>query len=247
MTETGTEKQHLEFEQQKWRDEVRLRERELEIKERDQKSRDQELVLKQQDLNRSSWSSPLVIAIFGAGLAAIGNLAVTWQSAIEQRRLESERATANRNLEEEKSKANLRLEDTKSEAARILEVVKTNNPDAAAVNLQFLLSTGLIADPRRREQIETYLRKRQPGEGFALPAISTPRSFDQMKQVAIDYCISQRAGQPDAQRYCSCLVNGWVNLWNLDDLESFTRKGVTTAHMAEMEGVAAAQCSGKQK
>jgi hypothetical protein len=53
--------------------------------------------------------------------------------------------------------------------ARILEVIKTGNPDKAATNLKFLVDTGLISSRQRREDIQTFLNERTAGHGPALP------------------------------------------------------------------------------
>lgn len=141
-----------EFEREKWLAEHALRGQEVSL-------RSQEIDLKRIELNRSRWINPLVIAIFAATVAALGNAGVTLISSYRQSELERERAVLNQNLEQ-----------TKSEAARILEVVKTNDPDRAAANLKFLVEIGLIADPSVIERMRTYLAERKPGQGIALPA-----------------------------------------------------------------------------
>jgi hypothetical protein len=136
----------LEFEREKWLSEHELRKRELEIKEREQ--------------SRSRWSSPLVLAVLAAAIAALGNAVTMWMNGREQRALEATRAEQARVLEE-----------TKAEAARILEIIKTgNDADKAAVNLRFLVEVGLISDPDRRRDIQSYLARQPPGKGPALPA-----------------------------------------------------------------------------
>jgi tetratricopeptide (TPR) repeat protein len=87
--------------------------------------------------------------------------------------LEKERATLTQDLNSDQSRSTLKLEQTKSKAARILEVVKTTDPDTAAENLKFLVETGLIADSNTRDQIPAYLNKRQPGQGVSLPSAQT--------------------------------------------------------------------------
>jgi hypothetical protein len=124
----------LEFEREKWDAELRLREREIALKER--------------EANRSPWWNPLIIAIYAATIAALGNAAVAWVSGIEQRGIENQKA----------------------EAARIVEVIKTNNVDKAAKNLQFLIDSGLISDPVLREKLVAFLQTRKPGQGPELPA-----------------------------------------------------------------------------
>src|ERR1700752_4002362 len=123
----------LAFEREKWQAEESWRRDELELK------RD-ELGLKRSELNRPQWFNPLVIAILAAAVAAVGNIVVTLVCSHEQSRLNSDQPAETR-----------RLEQANAEAARILEVLKTNDPDRAAVNLQFLIEAGLISDEGTRE------------------------------------------------------------------------------------------------
>jgi hypothetical protein len=131
----------FELEQEKWRAE--------------HASRLEELSLKRDELNRSRWINPLVIAVFAAAAAGIGNAGVTLISSNKQLELEKEKAMLTQNLNVEQSHSTLRLEQTKSEAARILEVVKTNDPDKAAANLKFLIDIGLIDDASTRVHIQS--------------------------------------------------------------------------------------------
>src|SRR3954451_3422161 len=48
-------------------------------------------------------------------------------------------------------------------------MIKTGEPDKAAVNLQFLIDTGLISNEARVKQIKSHLAERKPGTGPALP------------------------------------------------------------------------------
>ena len=68
-------------------------------------------------------------------------------------------------------------------------------------------------------------------------------SIEEMIQAGIRQCMSQRWGQPDAPRFCNCMVRRWVGLWNEYDRERWTQTGVATRHMQEMEEEAARQCS----
>ncbi len=149
--------ERLKFEQQKWRDELALRQQEIDLKRLGQKSQEDEIKLKREELDRSRWSSPLVVAILGATLAGGLNLIVNVLSASDQRRLDDGRARATADLEKEKA-----------EAARILEVVKTGDPDKAADNLKVLLDTYLITDKDTRVHLQTYLDNREAGQGIAL-------------------------------------------------------------------------------
>jgi hypothetical protein len=135
------------FEQKKWDDEVRLRNRELEIREREA----QAAILAQE---RSRWTNPLVLALLGAALAGLANLAVAWKTGSDQLALAKDKNA------EEKS-----IEETKAESARILEGVKATDPDKAAQNLTFLLDSWLITDQGRREKLSAYLTARKGGQG----------------------------------------------------------------------------------
>lgn len=129
------------FDREKWEADVRLRERELELKA-------EELRLKNREQRWARWFNPLAIAIAAAALAGYWNARVA----------------------EINGEAQQRLEEGKAEAARILEVVKTNNPDRAATNLTFLLDAGLIANAATRKSLAQYLASRPIGSGVALPA-----------------------------------------------------------------------------
>src|SRR5215472_2539677 len=140
------EQSALEFEREKWRAEYALREREIKVKER--------------EASRSRWSSPLVLAILAAAIAALGNAAVTWLTGRSQHDLGTTKAEQARVLEE-----------GKAEAARILEMIKTGDPEKAADNLKFLLDAGLISDADRRKNIQNFLAHRPAGKGPALPVV----------------------------------------------------------------------------
>jgi hypothetical protein len=159
------ERERLKFEQQKWRDEVVLRQQELEIKRLDQKAQEEEIKLKREELNNSRWSSPLIVAILGATLAGGLNLYLNHLNASDQLYLEDSRAKTTEALEKEKA-----------EAARILEVVKTGDPDKAAENLKVLLDTYLISDKDTRTHLQTYLDNREAGQGIALSPAGSPVS-----------------------------------------------------------------------
>ena len=66
------------------------------------------------------------------------------------------------------------------------------------------------------------------------------------KDVAIAECIAGRVGRPPASpEFCACWVNQWVELWNDNDIEVFSRGiGATTPHMHDTENAAANQCGG---
>jgi V8-like Glu-specific endopeptidase len=131
------------LEADKWSTDRAFQERELATREAD-------LELKRQEQASSSWKNPVVVAILAAAVAAAGNAVVAVVNGKLQRNLETQRA----------------------EQTRILEMIKTGDPDKAAANLEFLLKAGLISDPEGKSRIQKYLSSRTPGGGPALPTAS---------------------------------------------------------------------------
>ncbi|MFZ3326658.1 MAG: hypothetical protein WA231_12510 [Methylocella sp.] len=149
MEDAGQSKDSA-FERQKWDDEVRLRNREFEIRDREA-----------QAAIRAQETNPLVLALLSATLAGVGNLAVAWKTGADQLALAKDKNT------EEKA-----IEETKAESARILVVVKASDPDRAAQNLTFLLDSWLITTQDRRDKLAAYLAKRKGGQGVSIQEAS---------------------------------------------------------------------------
>ncbi|MEH2605025.1 hypothetical protein V1277_004402 [Bradyrhizobium sp. AZCC 1588] len=181
MTPVSSDAIDASPEQQRWQADLRLRERELDIKERAaaqeaaQKTREFEAKLADQKWAR--WTNPLVLAVFAAALAALGNAWLAYVNGEAQRALELTRSQEQIKLEREKAEGQLRIENSKAEAARILEVIKTADPEKAAVNLAFLLDAGLIADDARKAALKTFLDNRKPGEGPSIPPTGAAATF----------------------------------------------------------------------
>jgi endonuclease G, mitochondrial len=125
------ERLRLEFEREKHRDELQLRLRELQLKER--------------EAQRSTWHSPLFLAVIAALVGLFSNAVV---------------AVLNGRLQRD-------LEQQKAEAARVIEALKTGDPDIAAENLQLLVDAKLIRESA--DDINRYLQTRLEGEGAQLP------------------------------------------------------------------------------
>ena len=159
-TDVEFKRAQLAFEREKWQAEESWR-------------RD-ELGLKRSELSRPQWFNPLVIAILAAAVAAVGNIVVTLVCSHEQSRLISDQAAEIR-----------RLEQANAEAARFLKVLKSNDPDRAAVNLQFLIEAGLISDGGTRESAQEYLKNRRLGQGAFLSS-SEPATMEQKKLHSVD-------------------------------------------------------------
>jgi hypothetical protein len=130
------------------------KEREYQLQLRAQNSADEELRLKQRDLDvrvqeqaRSRWTSPLMVAIMTAALAGIINLVL---------------AALNNHYQNE-------TEREKIEAARVAEMIKTGDIKTAIGNLKFLIETGLIRNPDLKKSIQAYLDT-HPDSGPVLPA-----------------------------------------------------------------------------
>jgi len=102
----------------------------------------------------------------------------------------------------------------KADQALILEAIKANNPDKAATNLNFLVETALIAEPKRREELRTYLKQRKPGEGPVLsPALSTagsqvldPRALFEQYAKSVGLLEIQTKGQDETSYRATCFI-----------------------------------------
>ena len=168
-------------ERERFEAEQAVKQRELAVAEGD-------LALRRAAAEESRWTSPLVLAVLAAAIAAAGNAAVAYLNGGQQRRLEETRAGANRELEREKAEAQIELEREKaaaqraldeqeSESARILEVIKTGDTERAAGNMQFLVDAGLVTKPDLVEKLSQYLATRAVGQGPALPPADGAFSF----------------------------------------------------------------------
>jgi hypothetical protein len=138
--------------QQRWDFEKAARLRELARAEREQATKEAELELKRRELAASQWRSPLVVGIFAAAIAAGGNAWVSYSNANSLRELEA----------------------LKAEQARLLEMIKTGDPDKAAENLRFLINAGLIGDSSLRKSVVDFLATRKAGSGPVLPSPAQP-------------------------------------------------------------------------
>lgn len=143
---------------EKWESERLFRDREIQVKEREQDVKRGELELKRGESKGAGWRSPVVVAIFAAAVAAMGNATVTFLNSASQ----------------------IRLEAVKSEQARILEMIKTGNPDKAAENLDFLLKAGLISDAELRTHLQSFLQARTPGSGPSLPTATPAKDASEL-------------------------------------------------------------------
>jgi hypothetical protein len=142
-----------EFHRQQWLAESEFRRREIDVKEREQALKEKDFEFQRAQAARTRWTNPLFIGLVAAAIAAFGNAVVAYLNAREGQV----------------------LEETRAESGRILEMIKTGNPDQAAENLRFLLDTGLVATPKYVADISTFLQKRKPNQGPTLPAPAAPR------------------------------------------------------------------------
>lgn len=163
------ELQRLEFEREKHRDEIQLKCRELELRAAQER--------------RSSWHSPLFLAVAAAIIGLLSNAVVAWLNGSSQRE----------------------LEDKKAEAARIIEALKTGDPDVAAENLNLLVEAGLVRESAN--DIRAYLKKRNPGEGARLPVAvidTTTSGAPSQPSTNSQYCDKylKDSAPSDAPQFC---------------------------------------------
>jgi hypothetical protein len=101
-------------------------------------------------------SNPVVVAAAIAALVTVSTGVMSYVVSGHQKQIETQKAVADQHLQQ-----------LKAESDMILQVVKTNNPDQAATNLQFLVDAGLV--PLTELKLVQYLGSRLPHTGKFLP------------------------------------------------------------------------------
>lgn len=127
----------------------------------DQLSRDRtfelqkaEIEIKLAETRRSRLTNPLSLAVIGAFVAGIASIAAQFVNGNYQ-------ISADAN----KHRNDMETESFKAESARILEALRSGDPDKAACNLRFFLDAGLISKPKTREFLQRYIAARNGGSG----------------------------------------------------------------------------------
>ncbi|GAA5507975.1 hypothetical protein [Novipirellula caenicola] len=142
QTEFDFDREIIKLKREKHRDDVDIRLRELRLRQADEQQR--------------RWRSPLFVAALAGVLGLFGNAIVALINGSSERSVSIENARVQQEIA-----------DLTAEADRILEAIKTGDPDAAAENLKLLLQTNLVKDDN--DNIQSYLDTRQPGKGASLP------------------------------------------------------------------------------
>lgn len=141
----------------RWQAELDLKQAELDLRRR-------EMEVRIAEARVAPWRSPLALAIGAAAVAAIANVAVAYLNNSNQLRVESQRA----------------------EAQRILEAIRTDNPDQAWLSLEFLVRSGLVDEPVA-SRIEAYLSDTPREETVLFPAsASAPTRVDPADRTDVD-------------------------------------------------------------
>jgi uncharacterized protein YraI len=126
-----------------------------------------EIELKHSQAEKDSRLTPILIAVWTAAVAALGNGAVSWFNGQQTYRLESEKA----------------------QSAIILEVVKTNGPDRAATSLGLLLQIGVISQEYAGEKLQSYLKTRAAGQGPSKDGVSSDPASEANCKPTGDYVV----------------------------------------------------------
>ena len=137
--------------------EIELRRVQLEAAKLDLEAKRSDLRRRPSDL-RNVLTNPVAVA---AMIAAIVTLCTTFISSIvtdhqtqlatskaaSEEKLEAQKAQFQRELENVKFKSQNEMEERKYESQLIFDAVRTDDPNQAAINLKFLVDTGLITGP----------------------------------------------------------------------------------------------------
>lgn len=133
------------------------RTRELDLREREVAAKEREVALKAEELRKSRWGNPLVIALLAATVGLLGNMGVAYLN--------------NRNSE--------RVERLREQSNLLVDVVKTGNPKESCQNLIFLVSLGLLDDANQTIQGQCGDKPKGPA---TLPLVSTTTSLLGLQQ-----------------------------------------------------------------
>lgn len=147
-------KRQFDFEREKWKSDNSRAQEELKL-------RGDEVAAKLDEIRRARWSSPLVLSVLAASVAAASNAYIALMNADNQRSLEANKSAQTRDFETEKA-----------ELARIQEAVK--DPCKAAASINALLEAGLVTDLTRRTRLTTYVSARSKPSSECPGAISAP-------------------------------------------------------------------------
>ena len=116
-----------------------------------------ELEIARQDSLRSRWTNPFVVAIIGAVLVGIGNVAVSAFNGASQRRLENSTAMHQRELAEAANNYTVALESIREENASVLEIVKLGDPEKIRAGLCMLVKLNSIKSPSTSNAVQSYI------------------------------------------------------------------------------------------
>jgi hypothetical protein len=162
------DRQRLELEREKFEFDKTIRASEIELKRAEAVRLADELEIKRRDALRSRWTNPFIVAIIGAILVGLGNIAVSAFNGHSQRDLEKDTAQHQRDLEantalHQKELADRNadyshaLEDLREENASVLEVVKLGDPEKVRAGLCMLVKLNSIKSPATTYAVQSYL------------------------------------------------------------------------------------------
>ena len=137
--------------------EIELRKVQLEAAKLDLEAKRSDLKRRPSDL-RNALTNPVAVA---ATIAAIVTVSTTIVSSIvtdhqttlatykaqSEEKLETQKAQSQKELEQLKFTSQKDMEERKYQSQLIFDAVRTDDPNQAAINLKFLVETGLISGP----------------------------------------------------------------------------------------------------
>jgi len=137
----------LKLEREKFEFDKKVRTGEIELKQAEAIRLANELEIKKGDALRSRWTNPFIVAIIGAILVGISNIAVSAFNGYSQRHLEDKTAQHQQELAERNNNYSVALEGLREENAAVLEVVKLGDPERVRAGLCMLVKLNSIKSP----------------------------------------------------------------------------------------------------
>ncbi len=133
MASEELESKKLELDQEIRRAEIELRKDELQVRKKEVEAQNRLLDAQVSQSKHFRWTNPATVALLGALIALIGNVAVTYRSTGSAERIASTNGQLQKDLADSTAQNNVALEKLKDEAASIVEVIKNSGGDPGKV------------------------------------------------------------------------------------------------------------------
>jgi hypothetical protein len=178
----------LQLEREKFEFGKTVQTTELELKKAEASRLAEELDIKKRDALRSRWTNPFMVAIIGALLVGIGNIAVSAFNGYSQRLLEEKTAEHQKELAERNNNYSIALEGLREENASVLEIEKLGDPEKVRAGLCMLVKLNTIKSPVTNYAVQDFLAQHHGCSTIPESSQSEPKADWITAQLTIPGC-----------------------------------------------------------